>query len=110
MKFTVNRKTWYRGKKGSSLLRPDGMMCCLGHLSIACGISSDMILNLAMPYDMEHCYPEEYEKMPEKLKPAHVAQGELASINDNYGMSDEERERRLTTGFADHDIEVEFTN
>ena len=50
--FVIDRKTWNRGRGGSDskLLDPSsGLMCCLGHLSLACGARDSDIENIVNP-------------------------------------------------------------
>src|ERR1700722_8373439 len=104
MQFTVDRKMWNRAPsetphKISALLLNDGSRCCLGHLAKACGVPDKLMLNVAMPYTLLDLDATEHAKLPKELDvfTANV----LANINDNSGIDDDERERRITEKFAE---------
>jgi len=66
MKFTVDRKRWWRGHGGyeSRLLRSDDdMRCCLGFLASACGYEDAHIREQADPMSItyrmgDHLWPQ----------------------------------------------------
>lgn len=115
MKVTIDRSKWLRGEGAakSHLLRPtDGKMCCLGFLSLACGLTEDEIRGCDTPVDTR-----KYDKFPAEL----LRQTEygwvdtlfsdrLMEINDREGYPEEEREAELTQLFKSIGIELEFTD
>lgn len=125
MKFTIDRKTWLRGEGGddSALLRAyDRKMCCLGSVSLQCGINN--IFGKSAPCSLKE---EEWAKFPEVLRPlkkpvvyAKTTRGtyndnsDLAAammrVNDDEDISDEGREAKLIELCAPHGIELEFVN
>lgn len=123
-KFTVTRHNWLRGEGGddSRLLRPeDGKMCCLGHISLQCGITQDEIMNVLAPAGI---IDEAWGLFPEPLRPmkrpyrginktwndnsglAHVMMG----LNDDETITDEDREHRLKQIAASRGIKLEFVD
>ena len=102
--FTVDVSRWrrggYRGPSSinvTSLLGPDGKMCCLGFWCKASGLSSDTIRGHGHPSDVDTAlagfiYPED----------------RLILINDDAGIDDVERMRLLRETFREHGIKVHF--
>lgn len=123
-KFTVFRDRWLRGEGGpaSALLRVrDNKMCCLGFLSIECGIPEDMIREVPQ-FDQTTGLAERIHREVVGLMatPTRLTEMccQLMDINDavvgeetplkNVVDSEEDRERRLTELFALLDVSVEF--
>ncbi len=49
-KFIVQKSKWLRGEGPSRLPRScDNKMCCLGFVSLACGLERDDILDVSLP-------------------------------------------------------------
>jgi hypothetical protein len=127
MKFTIDRKTWLRGEgeDDSALLREyDNKMCCLGGIARQCGITG--IVGELSPAGVEE---DQWDKFPEPLRPLkkpHTLKGvplanktyndnsdlatDMMKVNDDEGISDEEREAKLKELCAPHGIELEFTD
>jgi hypothetical protein len=106
MKYTVDRRTWYRGHSvGSRLLRDDGGKCCIGFVGQQCGISNAELFDMQVAYGV-----------PSKLWPTWMTDESSADIwhayhtNDDENITDEVREVRLQTIFARHGDEIEFVN
>lgn len=108
--FTVDRRTWYRGKGGlsSALLREDGRRCCLGHVAQQCGIPDNTILLKDTPRDA-----------PSRLWPIGFVVlddynsdlvREAIHTNDNSEIPAKEREARLQSIFRRANIELVFIN
>jgi hypothetical protein len=106
MKFIVDRKTWYRGKGngGSSLLRSDGKMCCIGFVGRQCGIPDKNLLGFAVVgRGLEH------ELFPIWMKPfSKSAIGEAYTTNDTIRLTESEREAKLKEIFLREGDEIEF--
>lgn len=114
MKFTVKRSEWLRGEGSvrSMLFRnSDNHRCCLGFLGNACGISDQDMRGKSTPLSLYNTSESEGKKFPEPMleKNGGVVDT-LMDINDTYGMSAEERERRLRETFSVIGIEVEFVD
>jgi hypothetical protein len=93
-----------------------GYMCCLGfYCKDISGISSDVLLGHGTPNDIGETY---YEKISELLYlneengfyDNNIFTDEAISINDNPGISDEEREEKIKEHFKKIDVNVEFIN
>lgn len=88
----VRRKTWYRGQgsDNSYLLRADGLMCCIGFLAKAFGVSNKSIRNVPTLGRV-------------KLRPAltrfdqrhKLALDRAYNVNDNASIDDAFREMEL---------------
>lgn len=123
MKFIVDRQTWYRGHgpDNSKLLREDGMMCCLGHVSLQCGLTERKILNKTTPYRAltnEGILGQKIFNVPVGLdwllNDSHDATSEIAAqmmnVNDLMDLSEELREEQLRELAAKAGHELEFIN
>jgi hypothetical protein len=96
----LDSATWYRGHgpNASALLRGDGERCCLGFLGQACGADDFRILNALMP-----CQRAEGIDWPEGLidgRGSTQLAGQIANINDEKEIGDEERITKLQPLFA----------
>ena len=101
MKFQVDRKTWHRGHgANSALCMPDGMMCCFGHLGLELGYTKKEMLNKDLLIRLG----------TDRSNISSIAQSDIARINDNLFITDQERENLLTQEFAKYNIEVSFIN
>ena len=109
-KFTIPRSKWIRGMPGfSSLLVPDGKMCCLGHYGKACGVPDESMLNrpllsrVSMDSQLYWLDPLDLPRPEFKL---------LVANDEPRGRrySDADREADITRIFADHGITVTFTD
>lgn len=120
--------THLRGEGVNTYMRnPEGFMCCLGAIGLACGIPADHMVNREMPCDIVQHHPE-HLNLPNmelfayrKENPYFGEEGEpefiygdtdlsddAAKINDNSDYTHEERERLLIERFAKDDIELIF--
>ncbi len=98
----IDRAKWGKG----TLLRPDGKMCCLGHLGIACGILSDQFKDQTMPDHLETQYNNLYPPAFRGYHPSE-ADGIAADINDSL-LPKPEKERRLIILFKAYGIKLSF--
>lgn len=123
MKFTVDRKTWYRGygSDNSKLLLENGMMCCLGHISLQCGLTERQILHRTTPYRAitnDGFLGQKVFNVPVGfdwlLNDSHDSTseiaGEMMNVNDSIELSEEIREKRLIELAAKAGHELEFIN
>lgn len=102
--FSIDRALW-----GSGQLRnpTTGKMCCLGHMSRACGVSDEMM--------GEWAYPRSNWGVPEAFKcwstygecGAGLSMNDAGMINDS-SMPWEDKEPLLIKLFADHGITLSF--
>lgn len=137
MDLVIQRSKWLRGDDGksdSSLLRSsDGKMCCLGFLSLACGLTKSQIKDKPAPSELFASLDEVPEEMRWLLKNDNHGRDSdegntLMSVNDTYngrannwiaGQSlagrikvegDADRERIITETMAKHGIQVTFVD
>lgn len=110
-KFTVDRKTWYRGRggSGSRLLRKDGMMCCLGHIGKQCGLKEKDLLNFTSPSRTQ----KNRSKWPTKLLTptmnSHICM-KMMRVNDEIHNNSKRREDELKKLAVEANFELEFIN
>lgn len=115
-KFTVDRKTWYRGKGGiqSALLTEHGERCCIGFVGQQCGVVDKLMLGV--PTIHYHQPMDGYLNAAQF--PAWMTYEDHGSkdvdeaylVNDNRDISDLTREAKLKEIFARHGDELEFIN
>jgi hypothetical protein len=132
MQFTIDRATWRCGRYGAYahggvgatlLCNKDGMMCCLGHVSLQLGVPLEDIKHRLAPCcvigDKAALYSPVLMNVPRPIgdpRPEHDFrnhQTELCkramSINDDLDITRAERESQLVTLFAEHGHELTFT-
>lgn len=111
-KYTIDRNTWYRGKshEGSSLLRSDGLMCCLGQMAKQMGYSKEELEYRVEPRSLLRAGID--NKFPSYLINEYQRQTDtccrMMDINDCPLTSDEQREQRLIEIAAANGDELEF--
>lgn len=109
---TVERARWMRGGEYPTVLfRPtDGKMDIFGFYARACGIPEERLRWVALPVELGsadmHLMPILFEKGPsfEGGKPPLIARHSqfsamVAALNDERGLTEEEREFELTNIF-----------
>jgi len=117
-----------RGGGVNTLMRnPEGFMCCLGAIGLACGIPAEHLENREMPYEVVQHHPEHLE-LPnmnlfayrqensyfgEEGEPEFIycdtdLSDDAAKINDDSNLTHEQREAMLIERFAKDDIELIF--
>jgi hypothetical protein len=128
--FVVKRKTWYRGKgsEHSCLLNEHNQRCCLGFYAGACGLSNKIIRGIAEPNSVIELLQEGQVEDKDgntvhsnldivwKTKLVRGLCGisntptcnKLMAVNDSVGITDEERETKLTALFKRLGIKVKF--
>lgn len=109
--FTVDRARW---GKNALKRRDNGKMCCLGFLSLACGVPE---AKLCLEDGQERGFPDTgWPGYPDFTLPdddgEHIGSSSLedraASINDG-DLDDADKEAKLIELFAKHNIELTFT-
>lgn len=117
--LVIDRSIWLRGERNGDvyLLRPaDGKMCCLGIYLQACGASPDTLRGRRYPSSVAVALPDEARWLLRPGKPVVGVQSdslettELAVTNDDNTITDAEREKRIATLLAKHDVRVTFTD
>jgi hypothetical protein len=122
MKLVIDRKTWLRGDPASYLLREqDGKMCCLGFLSLQCGVTKEKMMGLATVAVGADANAEfrqgalaslaqvnKYARDPDApYKNTDIADA-LMEANDDTLLSDAQREESLVELFKKIGVDVEF--
>jgi hypothetical protein len=113
--FTINRSTWVRGTKCEDsflLVRSTGLKCCLGFYSLACGHTEKEITNHSFPGDMVRANGGTVlpgmRMLIDSTSQGTVISSEtafdIAQINDDWTISEEDRERRIIEAFAQHGV------
>jgi hypothetical protein len=116
MKLIIDRNKWLRGEgfEASKLLRPaDGKMCCLGMLALQSGATEDQISGRASPRKAsEVAWPKGLTTQDRDVDGLGLTDtcNLLMEINDQYGITNDQREQDLVEIFQSIDIEVEFVN
>lgn len=119
LKVVVKRSEWGRGTESwrSNDFNPclftidrndKPLRCCLGFLCNAVGIVDEYIEGVAMPASLRERHPESY-LLVEKIHNDGDF-GVAADINDNYGISDMERETQLIEWGLDNGVEFTFVD
>lgn len=111
--FTIIRSKWFRGlgSFGSSLLRVDGTMCCLGQVARQCGVKNEEMRGTGSPEGLDNSV--------RPLLPAFLLAGDgrnsdvcrrMMEINDSLDLGDDEREQKLTEIAAANGITLHFVD
>lgn len=117
--FTIQRSRWSRGgSRASLLLGEDGKQCCLGFYMSALGYSNKRILNVVFPSEFA-TYPKwlTEDRLTVCKNPRHCIsevhydpESSLLCMNDRGNIFEEDRECSIQHMFAQHGIEVTFTD
>lgn len=121
--FVISRDDWVRGRQ-SSLLNPDGKMCCLGFFSLACGLTEDDILYRGTPADVMEDSNFKFTEILTSEAPwlveVHdfgddepmICNGKdtnyLMEINDDSNTDDKCKEEEIIRIFAENGVKVTF--
>jgi hypothetical protein len=98
-KLVIKRSLWGQ----FSLLNDDGTMCCLGHLSKACGIKDDLLLNESFP-SKHWTDVNEWARCSYRCRTVLRA----ATINDGPLFKTPEGEAQLIKLFVINGVELSF--
>jgi len=121
-KFEIRKSKWLRGEGNSCLLREeDGKMCCVGILGKALGVPKKFLLEIPTADDISPSrsdgsykphskWPSWLYKHNETDGVASATQdaGFLYNVNDDLDTTDEYKQKRITTIFKRHGIDVKF--
>jgi hypothetical protein len=129
--FTVNRKKWFRGEgpdKSCLLNSNTGMKCCLGFYALQSGLAKKDIEDMPTPVhvkmllDGEEVYTRGIQTISRPAKPIKwntklidrnrrfqsKTGSALMDVNDNTAISDEVREKKITSLFKRIGVTVKF--
>lgn len=130
-KLVIDRRTWYRGQSSSasSLLRPDGTMCCMGFWAKQiCGLRDDQIYHQSvlarlLTIEGSKTLTPEQQAIVHGFRPftdnqsitqeghnSYDPWSDIYICNDTPTIGPEEREKLIVAHFLRNGIEVEFTN
>lgn len=113
MTFTVEEKTWLRGKgpfESSLQNQHTGKRCCLGFRALATGLSETDITGRGLP-DKFHMPTLDISKWPGLIEPEGNptrACEKIAAVNDNQHLTDADRKSQLTKLFSEIGDEILF--
>lgn len=127
MKFTIDRRTWYRGRKNSALIinnpqvKPEfqGYSCCLGHIAKQCGIPDNTLKGIATPKSLRGLVSldsefmdklTDYKVMPYGTMMNSPTCSSMMEVNDNRVIEDKNREAELIFLAAKLGWTLEFIN
>ncbi len=111
-KLVIDRKKWLKGDDGnnSCMLDDDGHMCCLGFVARRITkLSKERLFRQGTPAD---CYLGEslLTYSSDGTLRDNDFSAEAMDINDDSGLSEKEREKKLIKLFKKNDIELSFSN
>ncbi len=119
MRFEVRRSEWYRGWASQSALfveearrvkdEPDRKRCCLGFFANACGLSDDQICDRSEPLYVPEDLVRNFAS-PDWLNLDPTLSVDMMIVNDDEGLSDEDREERLIVLFSKAGHEIIFVD
>ena len=107
MQFIIDRSKWrcgrnginQRGKGGILLLNEQGYMCCLGQISCQLNMKKKQILNKATPNHIGQYISILTSKRDYGIVNS-VLSKKAVLINDDPNLTDQERERKLSSLFS----------
>lgn len=108
MKVVVDRARWLRGEGGDDsklLRRMDGKMCCMGFACIAAGAEPEDIKGLTTVGQVD---PFALDWSGANCRGMNGLD-DLYSLNDSYGLSDDDREQRIVAAGNRVGLQFEFT-
>lgn len=99
----------------TKLLNFEGNMCCLGHISLQCGVPGIELQNVGSPKNVASLVLLDFLSTYRLTEWGYRSGVETTSltnsaieINDDKYLSDTEREKKLTTLFAGHGYTLKF--
>lgn len=105
-KTVVKRSEWGRGGTGGVLLSAGGLKCCLGFRCEQAGIPAGNLLDEEMPWAIKG-----HSKLPHWLSTFDSNSADAAAtVNDDRGLTDEEREAEIIRIFVERGEEIEFVD
>jgi hypothetical protein len=116
--YTVTRSGWYRGHgsaRSKLLRRADELRCCIGFVGVQCGYSDSFLCEQGSAYDSV-CENDEGSFTTAKwpgwmlMNDRNSDIGQCYQINDDPGISDAEREKKLIVTFARHGDTLVFVD
>ena len=110
--LVIDRKKWVRGDKGgeTGLLNEGGNMCCLGFGALQCGgFSSGDIEGEGGPGCLSRRWTKFSCRRGGELYNTILSEN-LVLVNDTETISEEHREKQITSLFKQADINVTFIN
>ncbi len=117
MDFVVDRKTWHRGESGSRLyVSETKKQCCIGQVCSQLGVKTHLLKDVGSVQGvMElHGGEDSLEKMNgilvKKGKESFGWLWECYAINDSLGISEEDRESKITEAFKLNGHTITFKN
>ena len=102
----ISRRRWWRGNGTGQLLNSTDKMCCLGFVCRSYGVTRKAINHVPMPADVE--WPQR-RKLPRWLTRHDGLASKAAGINDEPGLAEPERERRIAAIFKRRGLRAVFT-
>lgn len=108
-KIRINRRTWLVGVKYDSSLRDEesGQQCCLGFYAKACGYKNLQLVEVADTYELANIVKDGGAKLPKWARTIrHIKP--LVKTNDDPGLPNEVREKKIAKLFANRGVQVEF--
>lgn len=117
IKVVIDRSKWGRGATGGKLLRPDTcLMCCLGFVSLACGLDEDEIRDESTPAELVQkgvVLPGPMLPLIDNVDP-HYPHSDvcvrLMDLNDDDELDDTKREAQLIEAAREAGFEFEFVD
>ena len=114
--FIVKRSQWLRGGKDgngdgavSRLRNSDGHKCCLGHVLTQCGLREEDIDDKRVPSEIDKKLEGEFAFFRTIISENDkYLMNEAMRVNDEYGISDQEREDNLKAIFGHTAFTIKF--
>lgn len=98
--LVIDRALWGKG----ALLNDDGTMCCLGHLSVACGVPKDLLINTKPGPKLKSLPDDKWINVPMWARFSSAFSCTFSHINDY----DSDPEPKLIKLFAERGIALSF--
>lgn len=109
---TINNEVYFHGCGTTHLLNRAGYMCCLGHISLQCGVPQDVLLENGEPCNLLEELDDVVEKISfllnDDFSDNSILTENAMHINDDGLITHAKREQELKDLFAASNIELEF--